>query len=280
MLHQTDKTYEKPYVYKRICGLKSCDLSRYGDCSSYCGDGFQKFRLTCSWTSLEFTLPCTRYTGCTGGWGSWERFGECSTTCDEGKQLIYRKCESPFPGHNSPYCDGESVKYEYCYQGGCPGSWSCWEDHGQCSTSCGNGTQIRHRRCDNPAPTNNGVECSGKNGTQVHCNIKECPVYKWGHLKDLNLTKDDLKEIMKEELDDLKSNLILDSKNISATIRKRISARDDRPSAAYVGYVGVVLLLIPLVILISLDAPKYLTPVANIYRKVCKRKSVKIANAE
>ncbi|VDI23303.1 Hypothetical predicted protein, partial [Mytilus galloprovincialis] len=113
------------------------------------------------------------------------------------------------------------------------GSWSCWENDGHCSTSCGNGTQVRRRRCDNP---NDGDECSGENIASVHCNIKECPVYKWGHLKDLNLTKDDLKEIMKEELDELKSNLTIDSKNVSATISKRISARDDRPSAASVGY--------------------------------------------
>ena len=93
-------------------------------------------------------------------------------------------------------------------------------------------------------------------------------------MKELNLTKDDLKEVMKDELDEMKSNLTIDSKNMSATIRKRISARDDRPSAASVGYVGVALLLIPLLMIISFDVPRFWAMVTNVYRKVCKRQSM------
>ncbi|VDI47766.1 Hypothetical predicted protein [Mytilus galloprovincialis] len=144
------------------------------------------------------------------------------------------------------------------------GSWNCWEDDGHCSTSCGNGTQKKRRHCDNSAPTNNGDECPGANVTYVHCNIKECPVHIWGHLKELNLTISDLKETMKKELNEIKSNLTIDSKNISASIRKRISARDDRPSAASVGYVGVALLLIPFVMIIRLDASKFFAIIAQI----------------
>ncbi|CAG2205785.1 unnamed protein product [Mytilus edulis] len=158
------------------------------------------------------------------------------------------------------------------------GIWSSWEENGQCSTTCGNGTEIRRRRCDNTAPTNDGDECPCDNITYVHCNTKECPdtlktvqlrhIYKWGHLKELNLTKDDLKEIMKEELNEMKSNLTIDSKNISATIRKHISARDDRPSAASVGYVGVALLLIPLMMIICFDASKFFATIARFLKKV------------
>ncbi|VDI20318.1 Hypothetical predicted protein [Mytilus galloprovincialis] len=146
------------------------------------------------------------------------------------------------------------LRSDYLSESKFVGSWTCWEDDGQCSTSCGNGTQIRRRLCNNP---NYGDACSGKHIISVHCNIKDCPVYKWGHLKDLNLTKDDLKEVMKDELDEMKSNLTIDSKNMSATIRKRISARDIRPSAASVGYVGVSLLLIPLLMIISFDVPRF-----------------------
>ncbi|CAC5398760.1 HMCN [Mytilus coruscus] len=250
-----------------------------GDCSNDCGEGTQKFYARCFPFSEDFELPCTSYTGCKGVWGDWTPFGECSTSCDEGQKLFTRTCNhGSLPGHLSVDCDGKNSNYRTCNLGGCPGSWNCWEDDGHCSTSCGNGTQIRRRRCDNPAPTNDGDECAGDNVTYVHCNIQECPVYKWGHLKEQNLTKDDLKEMMKEELNEIKSNLTIDSKNISATIRKRISARDDRPSAASVGYVGVALLLIPLVMIIIADASKFFAVVATIYRKVCKCKSVKIAN--
>ncbi|CAG2233604.1 unnamed protein product [Mytilus edulis] len=202
--------------------------------------------------------------------GDWTAFGECSTSCDGGQKLFIRTCNhGSLPGHLSVACDGENYEYKTCNLGGCPGSWSCWEDDGHCSTSCGNGTQIRRRRCDNLAPTNVGNECPGDNVTYVHCNIIECPVYKWGHLKEQNLTKDDLKDIMQEELNEIKNNLTIDSKNISATIRKHISARDDRPSAASVGYLGVALLVVPLVMIILADAPKVFAVVASIYRKVC-----------
>ncbi|CAG2233608.1 unnamed protein product [Mytilus edulis] len=251
-----------------------------GDCSNDCGEGTETFHAFCNLDSWNFELPCTSYTGCTGLWGQWTPFGECSTSCDGGQKLFTRTCiHVSLPGHLSVDCEGENYEYKPCNSGGCPGSWSCWEDDGHCSTSCGNGTQIRRRRCDNPMSTNDRDECPGENVTKVLCNIKECPVYKWGHLKELNLTKDDLKEMMKEEMNEMKSNLTIDSKNISATIRKRISARDDRPSAASVGYVGVALLLIPLVMISIADAPKFFAVVATIYRKVCKCKSVKVANA-
>ncbi|XP_071173008.1 coadhesin-like [Mytilus edulis] len=243
-----------------------------GDCTNDCGEGTQNFTGRCGQLTYDFELPCTSYTGCTGRWGDWTAFGECSTSCDGGQKLFTRTCNHvSLPGHLSVACDGENYEYKTCNLGGCPGSWSCWEDDGHCSTSCGNGTQIRRRCCDNLAPTNVGNECPGDNVTYVHCNIIECPVYKWGHLKEQNLTKDDLKDIMEEELNEIKNNLAIDSKNISATIRKHISARDDRPSAASVGYVGVALLVVPLVMIILADAPKVFAVVASIYRKVCSR---------
>ncbi|VDI47767.1 Hypothetical predicted protein, partial [Mytilus galloprovincialis] len=252
-----------------------CTLEPREPCSNSCGSGYQNISLFCDdWKNelrFNFTATCTSSTGCTGGWSEWTTFGECSTTCDEGHQVVKRRCDKPLPGRNAPYCDGKDVQYVNCNLGGCPGSWSCWKDDGHCSTSCGNGTQLRRRRCNNPAPTNGGETCPGDILTKVHCNTKECPVYKWGHLKELNLTQNDLKEIMEDEMNEMKNNLTIDSKNISAAIRKRISARDDRLSVASVGYVGVALLLIPLVMIIVVDAPRVFVVVATIYRKVCSR---------
>ncbi|CAG2233600.1 HMCN [Mytilus edulis] len=243
---------------------KACILYYEGDCSSNCGNGDQRLKLICPSHEQYFTSQCTRYTGCSDGWSTWEHFGTCSKTCNEGQQVFRRRCVTTIPGLVSTNCVSDNVKYQLCNIGECPGSWTCWKDDGQCSTSCGNGRQIRRRRCDNP---NDGDECSGENITSVHCNIKKCPVYKWGHLKELNLTKDDLKEVMKDELDEMKSNLTIDSKNMSATIRKRISARDARPSAASVGYVGVALLLIPLLMIISFDVPRFWAMVTNVFKR-------------
>ncbi|XP_076113400.1 coadhesin-like [Mytilus galloprovincialis] len=137
-------------------------------------------------------------------WGDWTPFGECSTSCDEGQRLFTRKCNHmSLPGHLSVDCDGENSKYGTCILGGCPGSWSCWEDDGHCSTSCGNGTQIRRRRCDDPVPTNDGDECPGENVTNVHCNIKECPGgwSVWTTFGECSTTCDEGHQVVKRRCD-------------------------------------------------------------------------------
>ena len=78
-------------------------------------------------------------------------------------------------------------------------------------------------------------------------------VSKWNYLIEKNLTKDELKEELKEEISELKSNLTINAKNTSAAIRRRTSARDDRTSAFSVGYVGISILVIPLVLMVCFD---------------------------
>jgi hypothetical protein len=75
-------------------------------------------------------------------------------------------------------------------------------------------------------------------------------------LKEQNLTKADLKEIMMEELNEIKSNLTIDKKTTTASIRAHTSARDNRQSAVSMGYMGILLLLIPVVIIIGFDLPR------------------------
>lgn len=72
-------------------------------------------------------------------------------------------------------------------------------------------------------------------------------------MKEQNLTKAELKEIMKDELNEIKSNLTIDKKNTSAVIRSHTSARDNRKSAVSMGYMGIALLLIPVVIIVGFD---------------------------
>ena len=54
------------------------------------------------------------------------------------------------------------------------GEWSDWEDWGTCSNTCGNGTRYRTRRCDDPEPTNGGMECVGNNTQEEICNEGTC----------------------------------------------------------------------------------------------------------
>ncbi|VDI18902.1 Hypothetical predicted protein, partial [Mytilus galloprovincialis] len=59
----------------------------------------------------------------------------------------------------------------------CPvdGEWGSWMST-PCSTSCGNGSVYRKRRCDSPAPSKGGQMCVGDNMEYLNaCNLKNCP---------------------------------------------------------------------------------------------------------
>ncbi|CAL1543547.1 unnamed protein product, partial [Lymnaea stagnalis] len=47
--------------------------------------------------------------------------------------------------------------------------WTAW---GQCSLSCGNGTQARTRACD--GPYHGGVNCTGPTVDAKRCNTQSC----------------------------------------------------------------------------------------------------------
>jgi hypothetical protein len=85
-------------------------------------------------------------------------------------------------------------------------------------------------------------------------------VYKWAHLKDKNLTTVEMKETMKHELDEMKINLTIDRKNTSMAIRRRISARDERLSAASVGYAVIAMLTIPAILIFLCDCNRFFQP--------------------
>ncbi|CAG2224395.1 HMCN [Mytilus edulis] len=56
------------------------------------------------------------------------------------------------------------------------GEWGSWIST-PCSTSCGNGSVYRKRRCDSPAPSKGGQMCVGDNMEYLNaCNLKNCPV--------------------------------------------------------------------------------------------------------
>ncbi|XP_071495714.1 uncharacterized protein [Diadema antillarum] len=51
----------------------------------------------------------------------------------------------------------------YKYLEGCPvaGGWSSWSSWSPCSSQCGTGQTFRSRHCDDPHPSNGGVQCVG-----------------------------------------------------------------------------------------------------------------------
>ena len=61
------------------------------------------------------------------------------------------------------------------------GEWGPWSS-GTCSASCGRGTLIRTRQCNNPSPKFGGRNCPGfaNEGSMMTCNEGQCPFGFWG----------------------------------------------------------------------------------------------------
>ena len=111
-----------------------------------------------------------------GNWGEFSAWSECSQSCGGGIMTRTRKCDDPEPGEGGADCEGESEETDSCNEDPCPvdGMWSEWED-GECSATCGGGTMIRTRSCDNPAPENGGADCEGNDEETAVCNEEPCP---------------------------------------------------------------------------------------------------------
>ncbi|XP_076086372.1 uncharacterized protein LOC143057030 [Mytilus galloprovincialis] len=76
---------------------------------------------------------------------------------------------------------------------------------------------------------------------------------KWDFVRGMNRTLDELREILKADLDLMKKELTVNKSNTTRMRRSKISAPDDRVSAASVGYVGVVFICLITVFICFLD---------------------------
>ncbi|XP_078573749.1 zonadhesin-like [Branchiostoma floridae x Branchiostoma japonicum] len=77
---------------------------------------------------------------------------QCGCTDDKGRYYMFG--ESWGKDGQNCVCDEGNVITCVNITG-----WSDWVD-GECSVTCGGGTYIRTRTCDNPAPANGGAECT------------------------------------------------------------------------------------------------------------------------
>ena len=82
------------------------------------------------------------------------------------------------PIYNMKTSQSQSITFRYlCEVELVPvdGSWGVWGDYGECSATCGDGTQARSRSCDSPAPADGGAECVGEHEETRSCNDGDCP---------------------------------------------------------------------------------------------------------
>jgi hypothetical protein len=59
------------------------------------------------------------------------------------------------------------------------GNFSAWANWTECTVECGNGTQVRGRECNNPAPAYGGEPCQGDAIQMDFCNEHHCPSKKF-----------------------------------------------------------------------------------------------------
>ncbi|XP_048241497.1 SCO-spondin-like isoform X8 [Haliotis rufescens] len=199
-------------TFTQACNTQGCPvdggwsvwMDTVAQCSVSCGGGSQLVTRTRTCTNpapayygqycvgddrTTFTQACNTQ-GCPvdGGWSLWtDTVAQCSVSCGGGSQLVTRTrtCTNPAPAYNGQHCVGDdrATFTQACNTQGCPvdGGWSNWTDTvGQCSVSCGGGSQLvtRTRTCTNPAPAYNGLYCVGDDRTTFTqaCNTQGCPV--------------------------------------------------------------------------------------------------------
>jgi len=186
--HGQDHLYEKKYCSMDPCPVDCSwdDWSDWHACSSSCGGGHtMRTRLVrtpaegdgqpCSGSGVENRTceqePCPIQCE----WEDWGDWTGCSVSCGEGTGQRMRQKTAEANG-GLP-CEGESTQTGVCHAGPCPfacrwGGWSDWE----CSATCGQGTNSRHRSVQAPAE-NGGLPCDGQSSESGECVLQEhCPV--------------------------------------------------------------------------------------------------------
>ncbi|KAM4861104.1 hemicentin-1 [Thomomys bottae] len=164
--------------------------SSWRPCSVTCGKGIQKRSRLCNsplpanggklchGPDSETRTCQNKLCPVDGHWSEWSLWEECTRSCGRGNRTRTRTCNDPPAQHGGRPCEGNAVEIIICNVRPCPvpGAWSAWQPWGACSESCGKGTQMRSRLCNNPPPSFNGPYCSGAE-TQVQvCNERHCPV--------------------------------------------------------------------------------------------------------
>lgn len=179
------------------CNEATCPVwSVWGDwtvCSKTCGGGRRTRYRQCTdpATGQEAFCPgsneesedcnsqdCPYFT-------EWTKWTECSQSCGGGTRSKVRECivsgneANEVDGAN--LCDGDTQYQEACNEDvPCP-VWSEWTDWGQCTATCGGGTEKRIRDCLLPAARNgNGTNlygCDGDTWEMRNCNEHNCPTW-------------------------------------------------------------------------------------------------------
>ncbi|MCB9770976.1 MAG: hypothetical protein H6754_00270 [Candidatus Omnitrophica bacterium] len=150
------------------CNTVSCNhwelTSSWGPCNSVCGSGTQEIIVECKnlqgivladdqcdiATKPSSTRACPSLPSCGYSWGS-SLWGSCSVTCGTGTQNRTVFCTRTFDGTNVDvsYCQAADPSGEPAASQSCTIECYSWvaTSWGDCSTTCGTGTQSRNYEC-------------------------------------------------------------------------------------------------------------------------------------
>ena len=76
---------------------------------------------------------------------------------------------------------------------------------------------------------------------------------KWAYLSSSNFTRDEIRVLLKDDLEKLRKELKIDSRKTNYYYRTHHSASDNRTSAVSTGVVGVILLCVPIIVIVTTD---------------------------
>jgi len=184
-------------IVHATCNINPCPINggwtAFGpwlSCSKPCGGGVQKKVRECTNPAPKHggkscagadsaTQACnTHHCPIDGGWTKWGMWRPCSKTCGGGRTYRLRFCRNPSPKYGGERCPGAPIQAKQCGTIFCPvdGNWNSFGAYESCSASCGGGTQLSRRYCNNPTPKYNGKSCGGSATRSKKCNTHHCPI--------------------------------------------------------------------------------------------------------
>ena len=77
---------------------------------------------------------------------------------------------------------------------------------------------------------------------------------KWHFLDGANITENELKTIIQEDFkENIERNIAVDKESLTNVVQRKISVKDDRPSSQCCGYIGMVIIAVPLGLMVVND---------------------------
>lgn len=195
-----------PLVETRKCAVDCVmgEWSSWNACDKSCGGGTQTRTREVKTPASNGGAECGPKTetkacntqgcseNCVTEWSSW---GACSKSCGGGTQTRTKVIKTP--AKNGGSCpDAGATETVSCNTQACPIDCEMgWTDWGQCSYTCGGGTQTR-TKVVKTYPKNGGAACVGEGTTESQdCNYYACPGYNSHDFVQYTAAGTDVKEM-------------------------------------------------------------------------------------